>query len=441
MAQLGIAQDPRYRTVDEADIVEDFLCAGWAYEMRADGRGPASREAGEALEHVVGLGLPFEVTGDGRRRFDPGEVGNLITLLGMQEVTNLWEARFIATARKFVRELHGQAVTPHPPRPSSLPPQRFSVTFRREFNLQHLPPGSCVRLRVPLPLEDEALRDLMLQDVVAPELASNIMTSAGRLDGRFRVPECGTLAIAWTASFTAYPTYPTSPPAPLTPSEVELYTRASEHLVRITPRIRELADSLAGSSRDPTTVVRRFWHFILDSLKIGFIHYNEIDPYRPTDWALENGWYDCLIGSSLLVALCRARGVAARLVSGYMLYPPYPGYHYWAEFWDEARGWVPVDAVAANLSAAGRDADWRDYFFGEIDYRMKTECLPRLFTGHPTVVFPALWHLRCRVRDTDVEMGIFDTGSGAPVYRDQVLVERAIAAPPEVSNNAPNGLA
>jgi transglutaminase superfamily protein len=159
------------------------------------------------------------------------------------------------------------------------------------------------------------------------------------------------------------------------------------------------------------------------------IHYDEVDRNYPGDWVVENGWYDCQLGSSLLAALCRARRIAARLVRGYLLYPKGPCWHYWAEFWDDSRGWVPVDTIAASLSVGGRDRRWRDYFFGQLDYRMKTECLPRLFTGNPTIRFPPVWHLRGRPLDAGVETGVFDTDSGAPIYRDQVRSERVNATP------------
>lgn len=429
MKRLGIAAGPRYRTVDEADIIEHFLCFGWAYEMRVDGRDSAVRQAREALEQIVGLGLPFRVTPDDRRRFDPAEVGNLVTWLGIHEETSVWETHFVATGRRLVAEFHSRASGQNLPRPAALPAQRFSVTLTREFHLQHLPAGTLARLRLPWGFEDETLRNLTLQAVLAPDLATDLVVTPGRLEGRFRVPRHGNVVISWTASFTAYPTSPATSPAPLPPSEAELYTRPSENLIRITPRIRALAGSLAGSLRDPWMVVQGFWHFMLDRLKMGFIYYNEVNYRQPMDWVLDNGWYDCWLGSSLLVTLCRAQGIPARLASGYMLYPKLPGFHYWAEFWEGDRGWVPVDTMAAPLSASGRDSDWRDYFFGQLDYRMKTECLPRLFTGHPTVRFPPVWHLRSRSPDAGVETGLFDTESGVPVYRDHVVVERVNATP------------
>src|SRR6202007_979669 len=112
-------------------------------------------------------------------------------------------------------------------------------------------------------------------------------------------------------------------------SEFELYTRPSEYLIRITPRIRALADALAGPLRDPWMVVLRFWHFLLDRPNSGVIHYDELDRRHPMDWVVDNGWHDCWLGSGLLAALCRARGIAARIVSGYLLYPKFPSFHYW----------------------------------------------------------------------------------------------------------------
>jgi hypothetical protein len=142
-----------------------------------------------------------------------------------------------------------------------------------------------------------------------------------------------------------------------------------------------------------------------------------------------NGWQATHAGECEVVALCRARGIPARLVGGYMIYPRCPDQHYWAEFWDDARGWVPIDSVAIELSFNGRDRLWRDYFFGQLDYRMKTECLPRLFTGTPTIRFPRVWYTLFRSLETGVEIDTFDTNSGAPIFRDQIVVKRVNATP------------
>ncbi len=190
------------------------------------------------------------------------------------------------------------------------------------------------------------------------------------------------------ATFTAHPGVPDPQALPLTPADRELYTRPVEGLVNVTPAVRELAQRLAGTEPDPSRVVRRFWDFVLDELTCGIVDYAEVDPQRPTEHPLDTGWFDCQMSSALLVALCRSRGLPARIVSGYLLYVESPSIHWWVEVALPGRGWVPMDTMAYDLSARGRDAGWRDHFFGALDYRMKCECLPRIFNRSPGFRLP-----------------------------------------------------
>jgi transglutaminase-like putative cysteine protease len=56
-------------------------------------------------------------------------------------------------------------------------------------------------------------------------------------------------------------------------------------------------------------------------------------------WALQHGEGDCTERASLAVALCRARGVPARMVSGYVVRGdgalPVQGWHDWAEAYED----------------------------------------------------------------------------------------------------------
>jgi len=103
------------------------------------------------------------------------------------------------------------------------------------------------------------------------------------------------------------------------------------------------------------------------------IHYDQLDPVCPADWALKQGWYDCQLGSALLVALCRARQIPARMVSGYVLQVTAPTYHTWLEAWIDGRGWVPFDLASWDLSVCDRDERWRHYYFGCLDHRMAVQ--------------------------------------------------------------------
>jgi hypothetical protein len=209
----------------------------------------------------------------------------------------------------------------------------------------------------------------------------------------------------------------------LTADEVEVYTRPSEGLIQIDTRIRDLASEIGGSARDPRDLVERFWHFLHDELTCGVLHYDELGA-NPLASVLRSKWYDCQLGSALLVALARARGLPARLASGYLLYPANPANHYWMEVWIEGRGWMPLDLFCAGLWDQTHAAPWRDYFLGALDYRMQTERLPRLFAGSPALRFPPSWYWLMRSFEDGIEIGVFETDSGAPVYRDRISVGR-----------------
>ncbi len=60
---------------------------------------------------------------------------------------------------------------------------------------------------------------------------------------------------------------------------------------------------------------------------------------------------------------------------------------------------------------------------------MKTQCLPRLFTGTPSIRFPPVWHILTRLVDGGGETAIVDSASGALVYRDHIRVESVNAVP------------
>ena len=84
MMQLGIKTHARYRTVDEARILQLLLHFGWAYEVRAGDGAAALRAAAEALSRWVSLGLSYEQLPDGQRGFDPAEVMNFGKWVGIQ---------------------------------------------------------------------------------------------------------------------------------------------------------------------------------------------------------------------------------------------------------------------------------------------------------------------------------------------------------------------
>lgn len=67
---------------------------------------------------------------------------------------------------------------------------------------------------------------------------------------------------------------------------------------------------------------------------------------------LKRGKGDCTDFADLYVALCRAAGIPARTVQGFLMTPPRPDdtrRHDWAEVWLRGRGWVHVDPFHVEL--------------------------------------------------------------------------------------------
>jgi hypothetical protein len=203
--------------------------------------------------------------------------------------------------------------------------------------------------------------------------------------------------------------------------DTALYLSGREGLVVVSERVRVLAGSLAPVGVPALKAVRSFWEYINGELISGAIHYDQIDLASPCDWILDARWFDCQLGSSLFVALCRARGIPARLVGGYLLYRVSPTNHYWSEVWIEDQGWTPFDFLAWDIYRGGRDPELQERFFGRLDYRMTCERLPRVFTGALGVPIPPAWCLIQSPRPGGAEIRFLDLG-GKLIYADSVRV-------------------
>jgi hypothetical protein len=342
---------------------------------------------------------------------------------GLRGREHVWEERYVLTARRRAWEAYADRGEAEPPPRSLLGPCRYRVRLGRTYNLAHRRPGERVSLRLPLPIEDAALGNLEVELFPTPDAGVETRISTACLDLRLAVPEDGQASIGATLTFTARPS-PVGPGEPLTPAQAELFTRPNEGLIRVSDRIRALAADLAGGETDALAMTRRFWDFVMDGFACGSIHYDVLDPADPLDWVLEHGWCDCRTGSALLAALCRARGVPARTVTGYLLHEASPAFHTWVEAWIEGHGWLPFDLWGSDLSAGGRHQGWRDFYFGWIDHRMVVERPPRLFAGLGAARLPKAWHMLIAPAERGRMITFEAVDTGALAYREHIEVER-----------------
>jgi transglutaminase-like putative cysteine protease len=416
--------DARYRTIPQSRIVELLLLVSWASEVDDGERRAAQAATSAALETWVGGGLGYRLSAEGERLFDPVEVVNFLKWAGLAGRDRYWEDHFVATHRRFVKEFRSEERDGTWSRIAA--PRRFRVKLRRSFDLQGFAQGATVRLRLPLPLAGSYLDDVLVTPVLPDAVKHDAVLRDQCLDLRLKVSEDRMITIGADVLFTAHD--PVGRSAPLTAQEAELYLRKSEGLIRVTPRIEALAAELSRGSSSARSAVEAFWAYMMGTLCSGMVRYGAVPADAPSDWVLDHGWYDCQLGAALLVSLCRARGIPARIVSGQCLYRLQPISHYWSEIWLDEAGWCPFDVICWDLSRGGQDRAWRDAFAGRSDYRLVTQCFPLVFTGPMSLRFPPAWHMVQVAADGGGAGGGVDTTytnaeDGSLIYRDRVEVQ------------------
>ena len=399
---LAMQVHDRYRTIPEARIIEMLALMGWAYQLDASAAASSKR----ALQTWVEMGLGFRRGAGGERCFDPVEVNNMMKRAGCDAGDSFF-AKYVATQRRLVSDL------------ASAGSSTFIVEFRRTFSLRKVPKGARLRLRAPLPLTGDHLDELEVIPFVEAAEDVRIDRSPGRLEVRTLASGEAEVCLGARMRFVARDQQPR--PALSTDGDLTAYLAEREELIVVSDRIRALALSLLAPGAQPFEAVRAFWEYINGELMCGAVHYDQIDATLPCDWILDAGWFDCRLGSSLFVALCRARGIPARVLGGYTLYSRAPAIHYWAEVWIDQQGWTPFDLFGWDLSFGGRDRDWLDTFFGRLDQRLTTQRLPKEFTGAPGVAIPPAWHLVSVARAAAIEFNLLDI-DGTPVYADTIQV-------------------
>lgn len=140
---------------------------------------------------------------------------------------------------------------------------------------------------------------------------------------------------------------------------------AANKLVTISPRVRKLADEITAGKKTPLEQARAIYDYLVVTMK-----YDKTIPgwgKGDTERACDIKAGNCTDFHSLFISLARAKGIPARFVIGFPLTAKdgmVKGYHCWAEFWLDGKGWIPVDASEASKSS---DPKVRAFLFGNLD--------------------------------------------------------------------------
>ena len=405
------------RTVPEAELIEHLLM----WHSPPPGGGEAALDElratiAAALLDWRRLGLASVEAAGGGRLYDPVEVFNVSLALGVAGEDDHWARHYVPVHLDSIFSLHGSDVPcDRAPPTEDLSPRAFRLRLRRDFDLSGLAVGSRVRLRLPVPIDSHAL-ELGSIAFTAPDGAIR-RASPDRFEARFELAVPGMVSLGFDARFVAHADC--GHDEDISAEDVALFTAPRENLIVVSPAVAALARRIAGGGRPGLATVLAFHDHIVETWLLGALPYHALDRHAPLDWVLEQGWFDCQIGSALLCALCRAVGIPARLEGGYQLYATNLAPHYWAQIWVDGR-WLPFDFMPWHMIRAGHDPSWRRAFAGRIDYRLKTLAMPKLFTGPSSLALTPKWHNLLRPEPDGLSSIFYDARTHALLYREHL---------------------
>jgi transglutaminase-like putative cysteine protease len=145
------------------------------------------------------------------------------------------------------------------------------------------------------------------------------------------------------------------------------YTAADFVVISNHPRIKQLAQSILKNTRIPYNQAQAVYNWILERLQ-PTEGSGEADILQAVD-ARKGGSYAYAV---LFCALTRAAGIPSRPVAGYVIDAGRRAFrHYWAEFYVEGIGWIPVDPLlgegSLRVGYPGTDFRPQEYYFGNLD--------------------------------------------------------------------------
>lgn len=412
------------RTCPEADVVANLHCWLSPTVAAADGLSLIT----EALRVWRELGLAHIEQDEGARRYDLSEVINFMVVAGLRGRDRFWLEHIAPSQVEQWLWFEGRDFSwTDPPAPEQLPARACKVAYERRYDPKPEHLGQRLRLKLPTPLASAHWRTD--QAIYSGPPQSNARVHADRFDCTVTPTNLEPLTLSFFVEAVARPVLPDE--AELSDADRLLFTKEREGLIVISPLITELSNALSIKKIDHAAITRLFFEYICDHCMQGQVPYHALDPHFPTDWPLTRGVFDCQIGSALLIALCRSRGIPARLVNGYQIYNTYQANHYWAEIWLDGR-WHPFDLSGWEAFRITGSTAWRDCFAGQLEYRMPLQSFPRQTTGPSSIGLGAFWSHAVSRAHPGTSTHYRSAHDCASIYTDTVSVEWACA--PDFAN-------
>jgi transglutaminase-like putative cysteine protease len=254
---------------------------------------------------------------------------------------------------------------------SALAQDSRHFTFHYAFTVRNLPTGKKVRIWIPAAQSDAyqdvkiiaAKGDLPLKNTTESKYGNQIYYAETgsappelHFDVEYEVTRHEHIALG--------PTGPHVVPVSLSSTEKQQDLQP-DVLVPVTGLPADLAAKVTQGKSQPLDKARAIYDYVFTTMR-----YDKTG----TGWGHGDVLYacdarkgNCTDFHSLFIAMARSQNIPARFEIGFPLPPDkhsaeIAGYHCWADFYVDGKGWIPVD-----ISEAWRHQEKRDYFFGSHD--------------------------------------------------------------------------
>jgi len=130
------------------------------------------------------------------------------------------------------------------------------------------------------------------------------------------------------------------------PNDRELaeYLKQERYIEKDHQLIREIADGIEGNT--DIDIAKNVYEYVAENLEYAVTWRRGLGAVK----ALQRGKGDCTEYSDLFVAICRAKNIPARVITGYTVRrDSKPPGHNWVEVYLQGYGWVPFDPTSGEI--------------------------------------------------------------------------------------------
>lgn len=117
----------------------------------------------------------------------------------------------------------------------------------------------------------------------------------------------------------------------------ENFLKDEKHIEKNSPKIQQIAKKITG--QNDLELVENIYNYVVDNIEYGGYNPDAVGAVR----TIEQRRGDCTEYSYLFVALCRAKNIPAKVISGYTTKFGVTPKHNWVEVYLSEYGWVPFD--------------------------------------------------------------------------------------------------